>query len=470
MSEDSLRSGTCLRALRGRQPAVRARTLALTTATVAVLSLVAGGSARSAPAAIPAGMLTLYREAALDCPGLPWQVLAAVGKIESDHGRNAHTSSAGAVGPMQFMPATWRIYGRDANTDGVLDPRDPVDAAHGTAAMLCAMGGGDPGRLATAVARYNPGAPWYSGAVMAEAARYGLGSGRIRLAALEPAGSLAGGHVLLSRAAADDVDAGLVDPALVRLLEKIGQRHVIEVSVFRTGHSRYVEGTKRISLHMQGRAADVSGVDGQPVSVSNAGARDVVGWLAGLEAPVRPVEVGSPFTDVTGAGIFSDGSHRDHIHIGMAEPGAATIPVSTGRGVAAPQVTRPGDPGTCTPGSCPSESDGGQAPVASFTCLGSACSGVFAGKAASWSCSASACYGSFAGRQSSWACGPAGCSGTLGEGAAWWSCQPGGCSGLFGPTPRSWTCSDAGCAGSMPFELAALQSRSRDGGWPGLTG
>ena len=42
--------------------------------------------------------------------GVPWQVLAAINKVESDFGRNMGPSSAGAVGWMQFMPATWLEY------------------------------------------------------------------------------------------------------------------------------------------------------------------------------------------------------------------------------------------------------------------------------------------------------------------------------------------------------------------------
>ena len=62
----------------------------------------------AARADIPSGYLTLYRTAARRCPGLSWSVLAAVGKVESDHGRSylpgvrSGWNSAGAAGPMQF--------------------------------------------------------------------------------------------------------------------------------------------------------------------------------------------------------------------------------------------------------------------------------------------------------------------------------------------------------------------------------
>src|ERR671922_1438902 len=60
--------------------------------------------------------------------GIPWQVLAAINKIESNFGRNIGPSSAGAVGGMEFMPPTRLRWGADANGDGVAHPRAPGDA------------------------------------------------------------------------------------------------------------------------------------------------------------------------------------------------------------------------------------------------------------------------------------------------------------------------------------------------------
>ena len=61
-----------------------------------------------ASSGIPAGMLTLYREAAATCPGLPWTVLADIGTVETSNGTSnlpgvhSGANSAGAEGPMQF--------------------------------------------------------------------------------------------------------------------------------------------------------------------------------------------------------------------------------------------------------------------------------------------------------------------------------------------------------------------------------
>ncbi len=89
---------------------------------------------------IPAGYLAAYRAAADTCPGLRWTLLAAVGQVESGHGRNNGPSSAGAVGPMQFMPATFARYGVDGDGDGKADPWNYRDAIPTAARYLCAGG------------------------------------------------------------------------------------------------------------------------------------------------------------------------------------------------------------------------------------------------------------------------------------------------------------------------------------------
>ncbi|WP_433247817.1 lytic transglycosylase domain-containing protein [Actinomadura nitritigenes] len=120
--------------------------------------------------------LDLYKQAATSCPGLSWTVLAAIGQVESDHGRNAGRSSAGALGPMQFMPATWKSYGVDGDGDGKADIMNPYDAIPGAAKYLCANGAGRGGQqLYRAVWHYNH-ADWYVQKVLnlarAYAARY----------------------------------------------------------------------------------------------------------------------------------------------------------------------------------------------------------------------------------------------------------------------------------------------------------
>ena len=89
---------------------------------------------------IPPFLLSIYQAAGIQY-GIRWEVLAAINEIETDYGRNLNISSAGAVGWMQFMPATWKMYGVDANRDGKKDPFNPVDAIFAAARYLRAAGG-----------------------------------------------------------------------------------------------------------------------------------------------------------------------------------------------------------------------------------------------------------------------------------------------------------------------------------------
>ena len=95
-----------------------------------------------------------------------WEVLAAINEIETDYGRNLNVSSAGALGWMQFMPATWQSYGVDANQDGTRDPFNPVDAIFAAARYLKAAGAENDVRRA--VWAYNH-ADWYVDDVMKRA-------------------------------------------------------------------------------------------------------------------------------------------------------------------------------------------------------------------------------------------------------------------------------------------------------------
>lgn len=116
---------------------------------------------------IPTEFERAYRAAAPTCPGMPWTLLAAVGQIESGHGRNNGPSSAGAIGPMQFMPATFAAYGVDGDGDGRLDAWDPQDAVFSAAHYLCVSGAGKgPAGIRRALFAYNH-AQWYVDLVLA---------------------------------------------------------------------------------------------------------------------------------------------------------------------------------------------------------------------------------------------------------------------------------------------------------------
>jgi hypothetical protein len=106
---------------------------------------------------VPPFLLPIYHAAGLDY-GVPWEVLAAINEIETDYGRNLSTSSAGAVGWMQFLPSTWASFGVDADGNGKPNPNDPMDAIFAAARYLNAAGAEH--QLARAIFAYNH-ANWY---------------------------------------------------------------------------------------------------------------------------------------------------------------------------------------------------------------------------------------------------------------------------------------------------------------------
>ena len=126
------------------------------------------------PTGRPANYLQLFQEsAARYCPGLSWTVLAAIGQIESGDGQNVGPSTAGALGPMQFLPSTWATWGISGFGDaGAPDIMNPFDAVPSAARMLCAAGaaGGSAG-LRQAIFSYNH-ADWYVDEVLTLAAEY----------------------------------------------------------------------------------------------------------------------------------------------------------------------------------------------------------------------------------------------------------------------------------------------------------
>ncbi len=101
---------------------------------------------------IPLFLLPIYQAAAVQY-GVPWQILAAINEIETDYGTDLSVSTAGAVGWMQFMPATWIQYGVDALNSGYADPYNPVDAVFAAARYLRAAGAAT--NLHAAILAYN---------------------------------------------------------------------------------------------------------------------------------------------------------------------------------------------------------------------------------------------------------------------------------------------------------------------------
>ncbi len=116
-------------------------------------------------------LLAIWQRAGADYQ-IPWQVLAAINKVESNFGRNMGPSSAGAIGWMQFMPSTWERWGVDANGDGLADPWNAEDAITAAARYLAASGGATD--ISRAVFSYNH-AQWYVDEVLQLARLFGSG-------------------------------------------------------------------------------------------------------------------------------------------------------------------------------------------------------------------------------------------------------------------------------------------------------
>jgi cell wall-associated NlpC family hydrolase len=175
--------------------------LLLIVTIVGAVAGVPGVAGITEPSAIaladmPANYLALYQRAAARF-GVDWAVLAAIGKIECDHGRlqapgcypHGTLNRAGATGPMQFLGSTWRAgtpsmtvprigpptsttgegYATDGDGDGFADVWNPADAIAGTARLLRANGA--PADYPRAVYAYNA-ADWYVDAVLAKAKEF----------------------------------------------------------------------------------------------------------------------------------------------------------------------------------------------------------------------------------------------------------------------------------------------------------
>jgi hypothetical protein len=299
------------------------------------------GASAFALADIPKRYLGFYSDAAATCKALSWQVLAAIGKIESDHGRSSAPGVKSGVnrfgccaGPMQFnirngRPSTWDTWG----TGVVAQVYDPAHAVPAAARKLCGDGLARPERirqdpcpqvlgsaaLHVALKRYN-NACWYVHEVVTLAGRY-TASAPPPTPSKDPfVRALVANNRITTTTShgcnpAADLASGRLDLRVQSLLAVIADRHRIRLSCLRTGHSRYVKGTTRISNHTVWRALDIDMVDNTPVSKTSKPAHALVVWLDGLEGPLRPSEIGSPWR-LGHRPYFTDEGHQRHLHVG----------------------------------------------------------------------------------------------------------------------------------------------------------
>ncbi|WP_054569678.1 lytic transglycosylase domain-containing protein [Frankia sp. R43] len=184
----------------GTSPPVAPSVQDLAVAAASPATITSTVTLTAADQGIPARLLAAYQQTANQLTEtephchLPWQLLAAIGKVESGHAAGRPISSDGtitrpilgpplngtagvalihdtdhgaldhdttydrAVGPMQFIPTTWAASGRDGNNDGLKNPHNIHDATLAAAYFLCAHGRDltDPTQLRAAILAYNP--------------------------------------------------------------------------------------------------------------------------------------------------------------------------------------------------------------------------------------------------------------------------------------------------------------------------
>jgi hypothetical protein len=347
--------------------AIAAATVVLSlTAFVSVLAVVidastcAGAGHQTAPSrhaerGIPANYLSLYRDAGR-AYGVPWQILAGIGSLETDHGRARAPGAHSGVnrygccaGPMQFNtrdgpPSTWDRYGVDGNHDRSKNVYDPEDAIPSAANYLRALLRRADGNLSQAILGYNHSQA-YVNDVLARARRYD-GQTDDLIAAVGDNGAIgcAGGGLEVPVGAADLRQAErLTAPRAFRTLPawamapgrtpQLVDARIYEnvVWTLRRYHLRVTAARESgHHTHGDGTAVDLIPADGttQPVWDASAGrlARDL-GWTPGCaRSGSRPACSLAPAIQFIGYdGYPSHGSPRTctgrcpaHLHLSLA--------------------------------------------------------------------------------------------------------------------------------------------------------
>ncbi len=278
---------------------------------------------------IPGNYLTLY-EGAAKRYGLQPHYIAAIGKIETDHGRSAAPGVRSGVnfagccaGPMQFYikgsgGGTWGYYGVDGDIDGNKDVYNATDAIYGAGNYLKASGA--PENWDQAIFAYNH-ADWYVDDVKSLAVLYRGdlkgGSGNNTSSKKTASELVNGGQIDLSSGARADLLSGLVDERLVRVLGAAANKWRFSISVIRTGHSKFTTGGS-ISNHWVWRGADIWAVDGKSCTTTPIRCERLARFFLNIEGLDGPTEIGWKI-DIDGSGPIGFGDpqgHSDHVHLG----------------------------------------------------------------------------------------------------------------------------------------------------------
>jgi hypothetical protein len=271
---------------------------------------------------IPPDYLVLYQQAG-EASGIDWFILAAIGKIETDHGRsNAAGVRSGVnfagccAGPMQFSihprPSTWDAYGQGG------DVYDPADAIPAAARYLKASGA--PKDYHAAIFAYNHSEKYYRD-VIEQAEKYRNAAvipvpGDIGNATVQDV--LSNPRIHLTPGQRADLRSGGIDPWLLSTMMWITERHTILITSLRKDH-------KPGGNHPAGRAIDIGAVD---TYICRGGTSDpcatLARELAQVPSPLRSTELiycfdpdNDPATDPGGSWtIWAQGDHCDHLHVG----------------------------------------------------------------------------------------------------------------------------------------------------------
>lgn len=319
-------------------------TLIMATATMMMTMVDNDGSSTGfdpsalAVADIPPTILPIYLKAG-ETYGVDWAIVAAIGKIETNHGRSTAPGVQSGVntfgccsGPMQFSVigpggGTWGAYGVDGNADGQKNVFDPADAIPAAASYLKASGA--PGDNERAIFAYNH-ASWYVAEVLAQAEKYRgamqtTGGGQTLVVNRENASAVLalarGPHprITMDARATGDLATGQIDGRVSSLLVAIARAHTFTIVVLKTGHS-YLTASGNPSNHVFGRAVDIGVVDGVKCDSTRQG-RSGACWqlaqeIARIRGPLLPTELIYGI-DPDGPGpAFALPDHWDHVHCG----------------------------------------------------------------------------------------------------------------------------------------------------------